>query len=454
MVFKEAGTSYIIAVTLALLAAACHGQGPQAPPGPVDPGPLTLKARAYDINHAQWHAGPGFGGRVETVFASPDSEEVVKYEDLGDSTFWTGQYVASQVHRYQVTGSEEARTNAARAVGALHAYMRITGRSGFIGRFAGPVDSAPLWAYAGPCDSENCHVVTEGPYAGNFWLGDTSRDQYTGWFYGMSLYHDLMPDDGLKPMIREDVKLVVDRLSEDQWVIKDVDGLPTGPGPIPVPVMTLMYLATAREMLGPPYDELYEAMAELLEPIEKISAITRPNTFFQYFGISLSYLAMYNLVRLEDDPGRMAIHVETMDDMLYPPVADTHQAFFDLLWMIVTGERPADLMADVKQSLLEFPQAPKRKVHPEHPPKPILPFSLIANDFFDAIGFGDIVPNISPRSIEPYPMRQRCVTGDYWQSSPWALECGPDNPSFEFAGEDYLQAYWLGRYHGFLSEAD
>ncbi len=150
---------------------------------------------------------------------------------------------------------------------------------------------------------------------------------------------------------------------------------------------------------------------------------------------------------------RRAGHVKTMTEQQYPPVANTHQVFFDYVWMVETGERPEDLLADARNSLFEFPDAPKRRIHPYHPPMPKDPFSVIAGPLLTALGLGDVI-DIRPRSKDPYPMSQRCVSGDYWQASPWTLECGGDDAAFEYAGEDYLHAYWMGRYHGFLTAAD
>ena len=439
-----------------LLAAAIGGPGCRDDGSdPVEPGPLARKAMAYDRNHVDWHQSPDLGSRVETRFASPDSTEIVQYDDLGDSTFWSGQYVASQAFRYAVTGEEEARQNARRVVGALDAHDRVTGKRGFIGRFAGSTSIEPLWRYADPCTGENCHVVEDGPFAGSFWLGNTSRDQYTGWFYGMALLHDLVGDEDLAEIIRRDVEEVVDRLHSDGWRIIDVDGIQTTAGPEIIPIMQINDLLIARAVSDDPrWDALYEERAPLLTALEVPLTLTWPNAYFEYFGISLNFLAAYNNWRLEDDPDRLAAHVETVDRTMYPPVANTHQVLFDLVWMLSTGQRPPELVADVKQSLLEFPDAPKRRVHPEHPPRPVDPFSVVANDLFEALGLGEIVPNIAPRSIDPYPIRERCVVGDYWQGSPWALECGADDPAFEYAAGDYLQTYWMARYHGIMGPGD
>ncbi|MBK7977282.1 MAG: hypothetical protein IPK07_29810 [Deltaproteobacteria bacterium] len=442
-------------VLAAALVGGCGGDsGGGGGAAPATPGPLAVKAAGYDANHVAWHQTAEFGSRVETRFAAPDSTEVVLYDDLGDSTFWTGQYAASQAFRFAVTGDAEARANALRAASALHHHYAATGKRGFVGRFVGSIDEPALWAYAQPCTDENCHVVTEGPYAGHFWLGNTSRDQYTGWFYGLSLVHDLVGDPATNAVIEQDMREVIERLDDDRWRIVDVDGEDTTAGPGVLPLQQLMFTIAARDATGDAaLAALFDQSADFLTALEPISTITWPNTYTEYYGISLGYLASYNLVRLETDAERRAGHVKTMTEQQYPPVANTHQVFFDYVWMVETGERPEALLADARSSLFEFPDAPKRRIHPYHPPMEKDPLSVIAGPLLTALGLGDVI-DIGPRSKDPYPMSQRCVSGDYWQASPWTLECGGDDPAFEYAGEDYLHAYWMGRYHGFLTAAD
>ncbi len=450
-VAERAPRACVFAVGLALAGCSAGSDSAQAPAAP---GPLAIKAAGYDANHVALHQTAEFGSRVETRFAAPNSTEVVLYDDLGDSTFWTGQYAASQAFRYAVTGDAEARTNALRAASALHHHYAATGKRGFVGRFVGSIDEPALWAYAQPCTDENCHVVTDGPYAGHFWLGNTSRDQYTGWFYGLSLVHDLVGDEATNAIIESDMREVIARLDDDRWRIIDVDGIATTAGPGVLPLQQLMFTIAARDATGDTaLAQLYEQSADFLTALEPISTITWPNTYTEYYGISLGYLASYNLVRLETDAERRAAHVATLTTQQYPPVANTHQVFFDYVWMAETGERPEALLADTRNSLVEFPDPPKRRIHPDHPPMPKDPLSVIAGPLLEALGLGEVI-DIEPRAKDPYPMSQRCVAGDYWQASPWALDCGADDPAFEYAGEDYLHAYWMGRYHGFLDPSD
>ena len=144
-------------------------------------GPLLDKAVAYSQNFQQFHS-PAFGCAVEVRFASATDPTVIAYADQGDSTIWTGNYLAAESYRYAVTHDSQAKAFGLRAVNCLLAMEEVSGKPGFIARWVGP--AAPPFLNEA-CDGD-CHVVTAGPYAGSFRIGNTSSDQYLGWWYGLS----------------------------------------------------------------------------------------------------------------------------------------------------------------------------------------------------------------------------------------------------------------------------
>ncbi|MCZ7582582.1 MAG: hypothetical protein M5R36_04195 [Deltaproteobacteria bacterium] len=149
-------------------------------------GPLRLKAERYDLWHEQWHQ-PNYGATVNVRFTSDARDAVQSYDDLWDSTLWTGTYLASQALRYHVTGEAQAKANAIRAVSALDRTLHVTGRPGFIARYTGPMSDPVYGDIAGGCvTNPDWHCVEDGDFAGDFWFGDTSHDMYSGWFFGMS----------------------------------------------------------------------------------------------------------------------------------------------------------------------------------------------------------------------------------------------------------------------------
>jgi hypothetical protein len=114
------------------------------------------------------------------VFASPTSNAVVSDTRCGDSAIWSGHYFAAEAFRYAVSRSPDALANANRALAGIRSPLDITGTN-LLARCAIPVSSP----YA--ITQEEAH---NGVHPGSlnglpwFWIGDASRDQYAGVFFG------------------------------------------------------------------------------------------------------------------------------------------------------------------------------------------------------------------------------------------------------------------------------
>ncbi len=441
------------ACLLAALAAGCGSSG--ASPHASVEGPLAAKARAYDANFQEWHA-PFLGGSLRTVFASPDSTEVVQWEDTGDSCIWTGQYLAGEAYRYAVTGEPVAKENARREVAYLDTLLHATGKPGFIARFVGPLGVPELGL--NDCVGEtDCHVLGDGPYAGNLWRGNTSRDQYTGWFYSLSLVYDLIDDSDMRATIASDVPEVMDRLIADHYLIVDVDGEKTTKGPEILPIFALDYLKVAAQVTGDPAREaFFESESERLELPEYILTIDTLTRYWQYFGFHLSYMNLWNLIRLETDPARKQYHTAIFEERLYNLTGYTHQTLFDYMQMDVTGTIDPWLIDDARTSLHAYPDPPRRAIQPPHPRTQVDPVSVLVPALITALGLQEIVDpsEFQPQALYPYPFAERCNVNYMWQGSPYDFDCGPDDAAFENSPTDYIQAYWMGRYLGFLTAAD
>ena len=160
-------------------------------------------------------------------------------DGYGDSTIWTGTYLGSQAFRYDVTADPQAKANVLRIVKPLSGHLRVTGATGYISRYWAPKDSLGYYGDEWCSQSDRCHKVDTGPFARDFWWGQTSRDQYTGWFFGMALAYDLLDDEDMRSIIREDVGTVVKTLMKNGWVIIAEDGKPSPVAPVILPSIAL-----------------------------------------------------------------------------------------------------------------------------------------------------------------------------------------------------------------------
>src|SRR5262245_305373 len=138
-----------------------------------------------------------FGIVVDPIFASPESDEIVSYTHCGDAGIWTGHYLAAEAFRYNVTGSTEALDNVKAALGGIASLLNVTGTN-LLARCLVPMDSP----YAEAIIQEEAH---NGVYLntthGFYWIGNTSRDQYSGVFFGLGVAYDLVDDPQVRASI-------------------------------------------------------------------------------------------------------------------------------------------------------------------------------------------------------------------------------------------------------------
>ncbi len=419
-------------------------------------GPLLDKALAYSQNFQDFHS-PAYGCSVEVHFASPTDPTIVSYDDQGDSTIWTGNYLAGESYRYAVTHDPQAKAFGLRAVNCLLAMEEVTGKPGFIARWVGP--AVPPFLFGG-CDGD-CHLVTDGPYAGTFWLGNTSSDQYLGWWYGLSHAYDYLldsPDDEpTRQRIGAAMGRVIDTLKNDGYQIVDPDGTVSTAGPDQHGQKIMAYIDITSHVVGEPYtsmiDQIYSENA-----FDYLFLTVYPITrWFQYYAFHLGYMAQHMLTKWEPNAFWESIDKQMLHDRLWTTTGNTQQVMFDYIDLAM-GAIPLDaqLVADDEAALAAFPDAPKRRISPVQGPFTWDPFPQEMNqlvDFLNALFPTLGLPTFTNQALDPFPVDQRCVSGFRWQSPPYEV-CGGDDPSLEYPGEDYVIAYWLGRYHGYLSDAD
>jgi hypothetical protein len=424
-------------------------------------GPNRLKAADYDEFHLNWHQ-PYYGSSVGVVvFTDASRTAVSSYGDYGDSCIWSGTYLASQAFRYHVTGDPEAKANAIRTAESLDRHLHVTGRPGFIARYVAPQD--PL-IYRGDdwCDGdENCHHIESGTYANDWWDGNTSRDQYTGWFFGNVIAFDLIDDAAMRDRIAANVTEVLDELISTNWWITDVDGKPTTAGPNVLPTQQLTWALIGYHMTG---EERFKAIvrkwiADSRRSIQKIMNMTLMNKYAQFYGNNLGHQNMYTLLRLGKVYLNSSDHdfiKELFETQTHKYVRLSHNAFFNEIFMSQGDYDPADAeyQDQLEQDLGEFRPAPNYVYYVDPTDLPLDPVSVFLDDLMTKYPFlEELMGDVDPQSLEAHPVQEQCTTDFLWQRSPFQNDpCGTDQPNVTRPGIDYLVAYWMASYHKFIEK--
>jgi hypothetical protein len=441
-------------------------EGPDYDESP-NPGPLRQKAVEYDDWHLANHQ-PYYGGTVRIVFTDETRSVVDHYFDWNDSCEWTGLYLGSQAVRYHATGDEQARQNVIRMVEMLSGNLHITGTPGYIARYWADQDAL---IYPGDewCDApeqRKCSHIEDGPDAGKWWWGETSRDMYNGWFFGMSMAYDLVDDEAMREVIRDDVEHVLTVLMSHNWMILNEIGRPTGYAPDVMPPFRLAWLTIGYHITGS--DAFRQELAKWLKNDQRILlrflSITFMNRYAEYFGSCLSHEYWYNLLRLgkvyfSDDDNAFLLNLFNTQIHTYTRLS--HNPWFNGVFMSQGAYIPEEVddpyQAQLEQDLSDFRPAPMYRYHLEakDPATYTLdPLSVFLSDLMDDMPlFREIIGDVDYQAMEAFPIDQQCSTDFLFQRNPFQIEeCGSDSPALVNAGVDYLIAYWLASYHRFISK--
>lgn len=180
---------------------------------------LGEKADHFQKNVEKYNVREGYVMHRElSEKGKPDSGEVYVSDNDG---LWTSTYLAAQSFRYGATKNPEALELARRSVKALFKLMDITGVKGFMARSY----RRPGEHRYGDGDPEWHRVEDEhGPLE---WKCETSSDETSGYFYGLSLFYDICADEKEKEEVKNFLCTLLDYIIENNYTLHDVDGKPT-----------------------------------------------------------------------------------------------------------------------------------------------------------------------------------------------------------------------------------
>ena len=366
-----------------------------------------------------------YGVIMDPVFASPSSDDIIGYSRAGDSAIWTGHYLAAEAFRYAVTKSPDALANARRALDGIRALHDVTGDN-FIARSLFPADSP----YAqGISDEEAQHRIYLNATHDQQWLwvGNTSRDQYSGVFFGLAVAYDLIDDAAMRASIRDLTTLLLEYLRDNSWIVVMPDGHISTTF-IGREDQQLSLLQVGRHVNPKRFSTIYDLnrvflSAAVLAPIS-IEVLDDSS----YFKFNLDTINLFNLVRLESSSWNVVY--KKAYDILRKHTDNHGNAFFN---MIDRALRGPDAVRDqeTRDLLDQWLQRPRR------------------DEWTDLRGVYPACGN-EDTACDPIPVVERVRTDFLWQRSPFQLTGGGED-KIETAGIDYILPYWMARYYGVIA---
>ena len=365
-----------------------------------------------------------YGSIIDPVL-SPDLSQVISYTRCGDSAIWTGHYMAAEAYRYKVTGSAQALANINNAIQAIKNMIDVTGTD-LLSRCALPADSPYAAAIASEEAPNGIHMgsVYGVPW---IWVGNTSRDEYSGVFFGLAVTYDMVTDQTVRNWVSYLTTRMLNDLMGNFWNVILPDGSISTTFLIR-PDQQLSLLLVGRHVNGGAFGSKYSAESNALSPTVPIPVgIDCADETGSYYKFNLDYINLYTLKRLGS--GYSSFWYGLAYDELRSTTDGHGNAFFNMIDRAV-GTPNAKRDAETRALLDAWLQRPRTDV------------------FRD---FSTQVPVCGDNACKPLPVQDRVTTDFIWQRSPFQLSGGGDG-NIETAGIDYILPYWMARFYGVITQ--
>ena len=365
-----------------------------------------------------------FGTILDPIYDTTGA--ISGYTRCGDSAIWTGHYLAAESFRYRVTRSEAAMNGIRAALAGIRALVDVTGRDSLARCFV-PAGSPYT---PGILSEERHHAQFPGTLKGESytWVGNTSRDQYSGVFFGLGVAYDMVEDAEVRTAVRDLVSRLLGKLLSDNWVVIMPDGSISTVfwGRVD---QQLSFLQVGRHVDPDRFGWQYELYrfwygTSVVKPIA-FETLDRHNSYFKF---NLAGINLFNLIRLEDNS-----YYKWWYGRAYAAWRDatgSHlNAFFNMLDRGL-GEPDGGRDGETRVLLDQWLHRPLRDEWVD------------LRGIYPACGQED-------RSCQVIPVWQRVRTDFLWQRSPFLLY-GGGSGVIESAGIDYVLPYWMARFYGVL----
>lgn len=400
---------------------------------------LLHKALDFDENIEKYHIRHGF--TAERVLDNYDINSGSVHISDNDGS-WTGCYVAAESFRYATTGEQEALEKARRGMKAMLLLHRITDIPGFTARAV---------RYPGEDGfGDGNHEWVKSKNGSCEWKCETSSDEMTGHFFGLSVYYDLCADENEKEEICKSLCAITDHIINNNYRLIDHDGLPTtwacwNPALLNhddkwfferginslelLAFFKVSYHMSKNEKYKKLYDEF---VSEYHYPLNVVQHKIR-DAHVCHIDDNLAFLASVTLLRLEENEALRSLYLCGMEDHWeYEKVEK--QPLFCFIHAAFTG-RDADLSEGI-QSLREIPLDLIHYKMENSKRKDII-YDTEQEEWHEA-----------PQAKYPLPYDERNLHRP--DASVFRLDSDFRHRSQE--GTLYLLPYWFARYYGLIEE--
>lgn len=401
---------------------------------------LEEKARFFEDMTRARHNRYGLVADSNFTVQGDPSTNVMRDND--NDGLWTAMYIAAECYRYGATGDPEAKRFARESLDALMFLHTVTETPGFVARSISKPDE--------PHDGgEWDHVTSDGKWR---WKGDTSSDEIDGHLYAYSVYYDVCADENEKKEITTYVSEIMTGIVDNDFFLIDTDGKPTswgrwnpddfrGTGYFLKGLNSLeilSYLKVAEHITGD--DKFTKAYRYLIKQhnyahntvMQKLSHLGIIN----HSDDELAFLAYYPLLKYETHPFLLNYYHKSIQRSWEIDRPENNP-----LWnFIYATEFPGDF--DIEESIWMLKRIPLTGVRWAHR----------NSQRTDVVLDPSVGRFKEAQSVEILPFDERTL--HLWNENPYRLDGWWGDGTHEQPGTFYLLPYWMGRYYGFIVEAE
>jgi hypothetical protein len=366
-----------------------------------------------------------YGTILDPVLSLPDLSSVTDYSRCGDSALWTGHYLAAEAYRYAVAGSADALTNVNDAIQGIKMLLDVTG-SDALARCAIPANSPYVSSISSQEASNGIYQGTAlgAPY---IWVGNTSRDEYIGVFFGIEATYQLITEQSVRNWCSYLATRMLNYLERNLWNIVLPDGTITTTFLIR-PDQELALLLVGKSMNGAGFSSKYSDLSNSISPAVPVAVgVDCVDHYASYYKFNLDYADFFTLMRLGS--GYSKLWYDAAYDELRATTGGDQNAQFNMIDRAINGpnaQRDSQTSALLEAWLLR----PRVDVYRD---------------------FSSEFPVCGGNACSPLPVQDRVTTDFLWQRSPVQL-AGGGAGDIETAGIDYILPYWMGRYYGVITQ--
>ena len=406
-----------------------------------EPYTLAKKAACYEQHLDQWgHKRLGF---IHKLYWAGDGVGWLREISDNDGGH-TAPYLAAMSFKYAATGDEKARQEAVDSFKSMIWLEEITGVRGLIAR--------AIWSNTGDAGEKAKHgsgglPARWYPTADGLWewKGDTSSDEVSAHYYAVSVFHDFAARGAEKDRATEHIARMTDHIVENGWKLRDANGQTTRWGRWDPEYLlrpygmesrglnglhALAYAITAKALTGE--DKYQDALGQLLAFGYQQYAVRQKATFppdvIVPWDDRLGFESLWPALKYNSDPQLMPILLRSLERS-WEIKRMEHIPWYNFLYGAITGndceeQQAADHLRAWPLDLIGYSY--QNSYRHDLAPEP------------GYVPYGGGARGMSPRETGPL------IHGlDYDGGSGGHVVIDP---------APWLEAYWLGRYYGLITE--